>query len=80
MQTNKETSPAYDKSAKECNILNKKIDEENNYSVKLKYCPGMRRNVVIKTDNGSNNETCMDKSMCTGLDNCSHGYNDGTEH
>lgn len=56
------------------------IDEENNYSVKLKYCPGKRRNVVIKTMNGINNEICMDGSECLGHNGCAHGYTDDAVH
>ena len=51
---------------------------ENDYSVKVKYCPGMRRNVIIKVDNIHNNETCMDSGACSGSQNCAHGYCDSS--
>ena len=43
----------------------------HDYSIKKKYCPALRQNVVFKVENNAEHkEYCMNSQYCQANDNC----------
>ncbi|MBO5221928.1 MAG: hypothetical protein J6C26_06420 [Clostridia bacterium] len=48
---------------------------ENEYEVRKKYCPSLRKNVIIKVYYGAaHTEECTERSVCEGQGGCTNRY------